>query len=68
MIVETTARCEMKVKFSAEIQVPDGTPIDDVEAWLRFELGAVGQLKAGNAMGHTDLASVGCRNVEALEW
>ncbi len=58
----------VKVKFSAEIEVPDGAPLEDVEAWLRFELGATGQLLAGNAMNHTDLLSVGCKNVDVRTW
>ena len=45
----------MKVEFSAQITVPDGTPEQDILAWLRFELGATCQLAAGNAMSHTDL-------------
>lgn len=53
----------MKVCFSAEVNVPDGTPEADIEAWLRFELGETGQLAGGNAMGHTDLLSAGCKNV-----
>ena len=54
----------MKIKFQAEVEVPDGTPIDEVEKWLRFELGETGQLSGSNAMAHTDLMSAGCRNVE----
>ena len=55
----------MKIKFQAEVEVPDGTPIDDVEKWLRFELGETGQLSGSNAMAHTDLMSAGCSRVEA---
>lgn len=55
---------KMKIRFSAEIDVPDGTPPSDVEAWLRFELGATHLLHAGNAMSHTDLVSSGCSRVE----
>lgn len=54
----------MKIRFSAEVDVPDGTPLKDVEAWLRFELGEVAQLAGDNAMSHTDLLTVGCRNVD----
>jgi hypothetical protein len=53
----------MKVKFSAEVKVPDGTPEKDIEAWLCFELGEKGMLPAGNAMSHTDLMSAGCHHV-----
>lgn len=53
----------MKVTFSAEVEVPDGTPMKDIENWLRFELGATGQLDGDNALVNSDLASIGSRNV-----
>ena len=52
----------MKVKFSAVVEVPDNTPIDDIEKWLSFELGESGQLLP-NAMSDTDLMSAGCTSV-----
>lgn len=58
----------MKIKFQAEVEVPDGTPIDDVEKWLRFELGETGELSVSNAMAHTDLISSGCRHVEIRQY
>lgn len=57
----------MRVKFSAEIEIPDGTPEIDIEAWLKYELGERGQLKAGNAMNYTSLDSVRCENVR-IDW
>ena len=54
----------MRVLFSGEIDVPDGTPEKDIEAWLKFEMGETCQLDGKNAMIHTDLMSAGgCRNV-----
>lgn len=54
---------EMKVKFSAEVEVPDGIPVDYVEAWLQFNLGATGGLPLSNPLSDTDLTSIGCRSV-----
>lgn len=54
----------MKIQFSAELEVPDGTPIKDVEAWLAFNLGANGGLPCDNALSNTDLVTVGCQNVD----
>ena len=53
----------MRVLFSGEVEVPDGTPEKDIEAWLKFEMGETCQLGGKNAMSHTDLMSAGCRNV-----
>lgn len=53
----------MRVLFSGEVEVPDGTPEKDVEQWLKFEMGETCQLDGKNAMSHTDLMSAGCRNV-----
>lgn len=58
----------MKVKFSAEVEVPDGTPLKDIEEWLSFNLGETSQLMHGNAMSRTDLITVGCRNVDVRTW
>lgn len=52
----------MQVKFSAVIEVPDNTPIDDIEKWLSYELGETSQLLP-NAMSTTDLMTVGCKSV-----
>ena len=57
----------MKLKFSAQIEVPDGTPMEDIQRWLEFELGANSSLSNTNAMSHTDLMSLGCRRVEVDE-
>lgn len=57
----------MKIQFSANIEVPDGTPIADVERWLEFELGQRCMLEGTNAMSRTDIESVGCTNVYARE-
>ncbi len=54
----------MKVIFSAEIEVPDGTPIDDVEQWLLFHLGEIASLRLSNPMSRYDLESVMCRNIK----
>lgn len=53
----------MKVKFSGEFEVPDGTPYEDIDKWLKFELGEIQMLEADNAMAYTDIMSVGCKNV-----
>ena len=39
------------------IEVPVDAPPEDVAAFLRFELGAVAQLKAENAFAFTDIHS-----------
>jgi hypothetical protein len=54
---------EMRVEFSAIVEVPDDVKLSDIEDWLRFELGATGQLSGDNALVHTDLVTVGCRDV-----
>lgn len=51
---------DMRVEFSAEVEVPDGTPTKDVEAWLAFHLGTNGGLPCANPLSDTDLVSVGC--------
>jgi hypothetical protein len=54
----------MLIEFSAEIEVPDGTPLEDVERWLQFELAERAQLSGTNALASHDLHSVGgCKNV-----
>lgn len=45
---------DMRVQFSAQVTVPDGTPEDDVLAWLRFNLGCTCMITR-NAMGGADL-------------
>lgn len=57
----------MKINFTAEIEVPDGTPLDDVERWLEFSLGARASLSGTNALAYTDLETVGCSNVYVRE-
>lgn len=53
----------MRVLFSGEVDVPDGTPEKDVEDWIKFHLGERCQLDGKNAMADTDFMSAGCRNV-----
>ena len=53
----------MKVKFSATVDVPDGTPESDIQDWLEFELGETAELSLDNAMSHTDIMSAGCKDV-----
>lgn len=54
----------MKVTFSADIDLPDGTPESDIYEWLEFEIGARGRLSASNSLADTDLISVGCKSVQ----
>ena len=42
----------MKVYFEASITVPDGTPIEDVEDFLRFELGITSHLHPSSLTEH----------------
>jgi hypothetical protein len=37
-----------RVEF--EVEAPEGVPIEDVEAFYRFDLGEVSMLEAGNAL------------------
>ena len=53
----------MKVKFSATVDVPDGTPESDIQQWLEFELGETAELSLDNAMSHADIMSAGCKDV-----
>ena len=57
----------MKISFSAEMEIPDGTPIDEVDEWLEFELGARASLKGTNALASMDLHSAKVSNVYASE-
>lgn len=41
------------VKFSVE--VPDDVSDEDIEAWVSFELHALGSLSAANPLAHKDL-------------
>jgi hypothetical protein len=47
----------MKIRFSALVEVPDGTPMADVERWIAFCIGAECSLAGHNALSHTDLQS-----------
>lgn len=38
-----------------DVEVPDDVSDDDIEAWVSFELHALGSLSASNPMAHTDL-------------
>lgn len=50
-----------QVRF--EVEIPDDAPLDDVEAFMAFELGARGSMKADNALAHRDLESFKVNNV-----
>ena len=51
----------MKVYFRGSCEVPDGTPPEDIEAWLKFEIGDVASMSRDNALAHTDLKSANPR-------
>jgi hypothetical protein len=53
----------MKVLFSAEIEIPDGTPEEMIEAWLKYQLGEHCQLLSGNPLADTSVDAIGCTNV-----
>jgi hypothetical protein len=46
-----------------EIDIPDDIPDEDIEAFLRFELGEVGMLKGDNALANCDLRSFNVSHV-----
>jgi hypothetical protein len=46
----------MKVRFSGIVDVPEGTPVQDVEDWLSFELGASCMLSGHNAILKNELS------------
>ena len=53
----------MKYEFRATIEVPDGTPEDDVECFLEFELGLRCELSGKNALANSDIASLNVTNL-----
>jgi hypothetical protein len=53
----------MRVTFSADIELPDGTPSDHIQEWMEFELGVRCDLSLDNALADTDMESIGCRYV-----
>jgi hypothetical protein len=53
----------MKIEFTAEVEVPDGTPLDDVEKWIEFMIGARCGLSGDNALIDTDLQSCNVSHV-----
>jgi hypothetical protein len=57
----------MKIEFSAEVEVPDGTPLDDAEAWIEFMIGARAGLSGANALIDTDLHSCNVGHVYVRE-
>lgn len=46
-----------------EIEVPDGIPEEDLEAFLRFELGERASLSGDNALADKDLHSLNVSDV-----
>lgn len=54
----------MRVEFTAVVELPDGTPDQDIQAWLEFNLGCRADLSNKNALADTDLISVGCQSVD----
>lgn len=43
------------VKVEFEVKIPDSASDQEAEAWLRFELGATGELSGDNPMIDCDL-------------
>jgi hypothetical protein len=51
-------------QVSFEVEVPDGIPTDELETFLRFELGEIAQMKVENeTLRNSDLASFNVSNV-----
>lgn len=46
----------MEIEFRATIEIPDGTPEEDIEKWLKFQLGEVCGLSENNALIDHDLS------------
>ncbi len=44
-----------RVQF--EVEIPGDPPVDDIEAFLRFELGEVASMSGDNALADRDLRS-----------
>ena len=40
----------MKIKVTFELDIPDLTPYDHIQAWLEYELNANGLLKGDNKL------------------
>jgi hypothetical protein len=53
----------MQVRFSAVVEVPDLAPLEDVEDWIKFQLGGLGGLALTNPMADADLCSLGCTSI-----
>ena len=45
----------MKIKVEFEAEIPDGKIDDDIEEWLRFEIGENGQMSGNNPLVNTPL-------------
>lgn len=45
----------MQVQITAVVEVPDGTPAEAIEEWVKFELGAKGSLSMNNPLSTESL-------------
>ncbi len=45
----------MRQKISFEVEVPESVGYDDLLAWLRFELGEIGEIKSTNPLADKEL-------------
>lgn len=52
-----------QVRF--DVEVPDDVPLEDLEAFLRFELGEAASMSVTNALADKDLQSLSVSNVWA---
>ncbi len=51
-------------RVSFEIEVPEGVPLDELETFLRFELGEIGSMRLENeTLRNSDLESFKVRHV-----
>jgi hypothetical protein len=53
----------MKIRFCADITLPDDTPLEDVAAWIEYYLGEKCELPEDNALSDVDLPEIGCEVV-----
>ena len=55
----------MRIRVSFSLHLPEGTSPEDIERWLRFELGVEDKMNADNKLAMKWLGHSGVRD---LEW
>lgn len=53
-------------RVSFYVEVPDDVPVDDVESFMKFELGQVAYMSGSNALADKELSSLHVSGVDVM--